>query len=179
MSFPGLSAAVVDSTALSLESCVDKCLQNLITEVERSRFAVMLWCTWFARNQAVFEGKILYVKEIVRMSAKHMDAYLAAQQVDRATARDRLNRGSSFAGVLRDCVGVVQWGFTERTARLMEVDLAEATTILRGMEVALGQGIQELIVEADALGVISAINRSSDDLSILGRMVRKIKSMSS
>ncbi|KAL8521476.1 hypothetical protein ACS0TY_011841 [Phlomoides rotata] len=86
----------------------------------------------------------------------------------------RSGRGTGVAGLLRDFSGQVMWCFAERCPLDLDVDMAEATTVFRGLQIAKEQGVEDVLVESDSQILILAITKSRLDLSYFGRLVRRI-----
>lgn len=60
---------------------------------------------------------------------------------------------------------------------MMDVDVAEAVAIRRGLELASVHGIRDLSLESDVQSVINAINHPRHDLSYLSSIVRDLVDM--
>ncbi|KAL8526160.1 hypothetical protein ACS0TY_015401 [Phlomoides rotata] len=90
----------------------------------------------------------------------------------------RHGSGTGIAGVLRDSEGRVVWCYAEKYPVALDVDLAEATAIYRGLLLAQEHGVSDLQVESDSQILINAITKDRLDLSYFGRLVRLIVDLS-
>ncbi|KAL8502242.1 hypothetical protein ACS0TY_021383 [Phlomoides rotata] len=167
---------------------------------QRALFSVQLWNVWFSRNQLIFERKHFSHAQILdsslclvsefwdanpRGGVSHKRRLLKGWEPP-AQGRVKLNTdasvrtgwGTGVAGLLRDSTGLVVWCFTESYPFELSIDLAEPTTMLRGLQIASDRGVADIVVEADSLTLVTAISKCQPDLSYFGRIVRHIVELS-
>ncbi|KAL8485187.1 hypothetical protein ACS0TY_027478 [Phlomoides rotata] len=95
-----------------------------------------------------------------------------------ADASIRHGHGTGIAGVLRDFEGRVVWCYAEKCPVALDIEMAEATAIYRGLFLAQEHGVSDLQVESDSQILINAITKGRLDLSYFGRLVRLIVELS-
>ncbi|KAK9224896.1 hypothetical protein WN943_009936 [Citrus x changshan-huyou] len=147
-------------------------------------FGVAIWCIWVARNQLIFEEKVVNAEsmvrdirvraeEIIRTSeAFHSDRGLRVQKMfgwlPPRWPYYKLNsngarKGSGLAGaegLIRDATGRWHGGFCMNIG-ICSVTIVELWGLYQGLFLAWQMGIRLLVVEIDSLCVTQLLNRKS------------------
>ncbi|KAI5019821.1 hypothetical protein ZWY2020_044709 [Hordeum vulgare] len=80
---------------------------------------------------------------------------------------------ASIGGVIRDCDGHTMLAFAERTPHA-GVGVVEATALLRGLDLALANGCNQLVVEGDDLTLVQLLRGESGHTRIPWEMYDQI-----
>ncbi|KAH9763649.1 putative ribonuclease H protein [Citrus sinensis] len=147
-------------------------------------FGVAIWCIWVARNQLLFEDKVVNVESMVRdirVRAEEIIRTSEAFQSDRDLRiqkmfgwlpprwpyyklnSDGARKGSGLAGaggLIRDATGKWHGGFCMNIG-ICSVTIAELWGLYQGLILAWQMGIRLLVVEIDSLCVTQLLNRKS------------------
>ncbi|KAH9751256.1 putative ribonuclease H protein [Citrus sinensis] len=147
-------------------------------------FGVAIWCIWVARNQLLFEDKIVNAESMVRdirVRAEEIIRTSEAFQSDRGLRvqkmfswlpprwpyyklnSDGARKGAGMAGaggLIRDATGRWHGGFCMNIG-ICSVTIAELWGLYQGLILAWQMGIRLLVVEIDSLCVTQLLNRKS------------------
>ncbi|KAK2664671.1 hypothetical protein Ddye_003245 [Dipteronia dyeriana] len=156
-------------------------------------FGVVLWRIWFTRNQLIPSNTVTDLKNVMAWSTGFMAAYKAvnASVVDdqrclgtieearwrpptepmyKINTYASIQTQSNCVGVgivIRDRSGWVMGSSAQHIQACFAPLIAEAITILQGIEFARDMGVLPVMVESDALGVVTYINDGTLSLLML------------
>ncbi|KAL8534775.1 hypothetical protein ACS0TY_010708 [Phlomoides rotata] len=143
-----------------------------LSKEESGLFVALLWAAWFARNEAVFHGKVLTGGQVREIAFRHVADYKNAMVRISPVNRDseagkwlppqngfiklnvdaayRRGIGVGLGGVLRDNSGRIIWAWARREGFVFSVELTEAMAVREGVRMTVGKGIQRIIIEMDS-----------------------------
>lgn len=163
-------------------------------------FVTFLWVVWFARDVHIFQDKLFTELEVVAKACEHRHDYVVARRVEESRLPSRVDGGTrwrpqevgwlklnndasykrdfgaSIVGVVRNDQGRPLWCYGEQ-CDCMDVEVAEALAIRRGLKYARDKDVRDLVVESDAQTMIFVLFLVKHDLSYLDNLVRDILEM--
>ncbi|KAK3212813.1 hypothetical protein Dsin_017519 [Dipteronia sinensis] len=175
------------------------CCQNL-SKKNLEFLCVALWRIWLMRNLFVHGGRIQDMYQVVPWAeeflAEFQDANSeAAKLVGRArptgicwrplevgmlklntdVAIDVQNQRVGLGMVIRDDLGMVLAASTQKIRTYFSLPVAEAMTILRGTIFLKNSGLEPIVIESDALGVVQMINSATKVSADIGLIIEDIR----
>ncbi|KAH9673087.1 reverse transcriptase domain-containing protein [Citrus sinensis] len=147
-------------------------------------FGVAIWCIWVARNQLLFENKVVNAESMVRdikiraeeilrtseafqsdsgLRVQDMFGWLPPRWPYYKLNSDGARKGSGLAGaggLIRDATGRWHGGFCMNIG-ICSVTIAEFWGLYQGLILTWKMGIRLLVVEIDSIYVTQLLNRKS------------------
>lgn len=162
----------------------------------QSLFLTYLWNLWFARNNLIFQNKVLTQDQVLSSSQRLSEIFMEinARKLKgmsrsgeakwapsegeafklNTDAGFRCGFGNSLDGILRRCDGSLVWCFAQPSRCEFSVEIVEALAVKRGLELAIQHGITDLVDEMDSQIVFHALCRPKEDWSYFGNIVDDI-----
>ncbi|KAK9741055.1 hypothetical protein RND81_03G078700 [Saponaria officinalis] len=162
-------------------------LWEVMGEKERGKLMMICWWVWRSRCEVVFEGRVFSGREVfgkamnmlLEMKGEQESKkkghtfngkveHVVGRQVEvwgppwsNVDASIREGVGVGYGVVARDGFGQVLWSCVFQERVTMEVRMAEAGALLRGVRVAVQKGVKEVVFESDCQEVINALQKGS------------------
>ena len=161
-------------------------------------FAAILWSLWTARNQWVFENKLLHVEEVIHRAVIYLGAFqkvtekrhLIAQEQGRTLQRwkppdedtFKVNVDGAFkddragiGAIIRDAAGNIMATMAAPMQAVYSPQLLKALAILKGIELAHDTALKNFCIDSDYLGVVNSVNTAGADFFDIGHVLTTIK----
>ncbi|XP_042939333.1 uncharacterized protein LOC122274353 [Carya illinoinensis] len=142
-------------------------MKGKLTEPDLEMIAATMRMLWMRRNELVFDKKFKSPRTVIRASKESLQEYQTANQM--------LKRGNNFAMVVRDEKGDVLAAACGQRKYLHHPATAESLALRREAEICTELNYTKVILEGDAKGIIEAVNREAEDLSIYENIIQEIK----
>ncbi|XP_042944742.1 uncharacterized protein LOC122278629 [Carya illinoinensis] len=139
------------------------------------KFFLMAWSFWYRRNQFYFEEHVQHPQQ----SVDHALSMLKESQ--EAQVSNKQNMGCCSTGVeviLRDEKGKVILVVCHKEPEFSDPMEVELLAILRGLQLCIPLGINELIVETDSMLSVRALTTEGESMSPHGNLIYSILSLS-
>ncbi|KAG2717700.1 hypothetical protein I3760_03G188300 [Carya illinoinensis] len=178
-------------------------LMEIMTQViekghkEDLELLVMIsWSFWYRRNQMVHEGKTPAPTEVIEHAISLLKLYQDMQTIPEKKSYSQLQwkkpppnglklnvDGAIFkeqyrAGVgiiLRDTNGDVLLAASKKESMVNDPAEVELLAMLRGLQLVLPLGIEELIIESDSLVMVTQLQQEDESWSVLGNLIKETK----
>ncbi|XP_042942878.1 uncharacterized protein LOC122277061 [Carya illinoinensis] len=177
-------------------------MKGKLTEPDLEMIAATMRMLWLRRNELVFDKKFRSPRSVIRDSKESLQEYQAANQMLKRgnnlamavrqgqhwevpredfvktnwdAAVDLKNKKVGIGIIIRDENGDVLVAACGRRKYLHHPATAESLALRRAAEIYTELNYTKVILEGDAKGVIEAVNREAEDLSVYGNIIQEIK----
>ncbi|XP_074282782.1 uncharacterized protein LOC141607325 [Silene latifolia] len=168
--------SVTECRGHSVKDLVEACWRDM-EEEESMKLMFGCWAIWEHQNKVGFDNMDVGVDMVVRKVRDVLNEGVG--DVLNVDAGVKEGEGVGTGVVCRGQRGEVLWGLSIGRTNEWEVHVAEAVTVLDGLEEAARRGIRRIELESDCLQVVKAIKGGKTGRSIFAAIIDDIIMLSS